>query len=592
MDRTNLSHRSDLAAPDEIRRFAEVIALRQAGQVDEADFRRFRVQNGIYGMRGQTDVQMVRVKIPFGRLTAGQLARLGDIAETLANGLGHVTTRQDVQFHGVALADVPALLSELAGVGLTTREAGGNGVRNVTACHLAGVCPGEVFDVTPYAEAVVRFLLRNPMCQNLPRKFKIAFSGCPTDCAFAAIHDIGAVAAVREEGGELRRGFRLYLGGGLGPAPRQAELLEPFTPAGQLLTTCEAIIRLFDRLGNRENRARARLKFLIEKLGIEAFREMVFKERQAVWATRPAEAPAAEVEEAARPVAAPRTPRPTNGSGPAFEQWRATNVVPEKQPGLFSVFVTLPAGDVTAAQFHGLARIAERLGAGEARTTITQNLVLLSVPEAHLPELHAALRSLGLASPGVHRLGDVLSCPGADTCNLAITASHRLGLELIRQLAGRQDLALAGDLRDVHIKISGCPNSCGHHHTAPIGLHGAARKVDGRQVPHYVLMVGGQVAEGSTAFGRPVMRLPARRVPEAIFRLVDLYRSERRAGESFLDWVGRLEQSDPAGLKDTIRAALAEFEELPPFDEAPAAYTDWGQQEAFQLQLGQGECAV
>lgn len=551
-------------ADAEIARFTDLIERRQRGEVDEEDFRRFRLQHGVYGIRGQTDVQMVRVKIPYGKLTAIQLERLGEIADRFARGIGHITTRQDVQFHWVSLDAVPQVLRRLAEVGLTTREACGNIVRNVTACPLAGVCPDEAFDVTPYAATLSRHLLRNPICQALPRKFKIAFSGCATDCAVAGIHDIGALAAIQEEKGVECRGFRLYVGGGLGPAPRAARLLEPFTPAEDLILTAEAIIQVFDRLGNRQNRARARMKFLIEELGIEEFRQLVFEERQVVWAAWPGTlpsvpearepTPAAAEESTLSAVLSPRCPELVEGlkgqvEGPTpdrspptgFEAWRATNVVAQKQTGFYAAYVTVPGGDLTAGQFRDLAALMRCFPGLEVRTVITQNLALRWTREEWLPGLYTSLVEADLGRPGVHGIGDVLGCPGADTCNLAVTHSHRLVLELTRQLAAHPDLVLAGDLKDVTIKISGCPNSCSHHHIAAIGLCGAARRVDGRQVPHYQLLLGGEVGDGQVSFGRPVMRIPARRVPEAIFRLVELYRAERADGESFLDWIRRKE---------------------------------------------------
>ncbi len=531
----------DPVAAAEISRFADLIERRRRGQLDEEDFRRFRLQHGTYGIRGQTDVHMVRVKVPYGALTAAQLECLGEIAERFARGTGHITTRQDVQFYWVPLEAVPGVLRRLAEVGLTTREACGNVVRNVTACPLAGVCATEVFDVTPYAAALSRHLLRNLICQALPRKFKIAFSGCATDCAIAGIHDIGAVATLREEDGVARRGFRLYVGGGLGPVPRAAQLLEPFTLAEDLILTAEAVVRVFDRLGNRQNRTRARMKFLIEEGGIEEFRRLVFEERRVVWSAWPGEPPPAP--EAQEPGLSPAMARPaSNGLAPAgFEVWRKTNVVAQRQAGFYAVYVTVSGGDLTPDQFRILAALLRRFPDLEARTVITQNLVLRWAREEWLPLLYATLAEAGLGRPGVHGIGDVVGCPGADTCNLAVTYSHRLALELSRQFAERPDMALADDLKDVTIKISGCPNACGHHHIATIGLHGAARKIGDRQVPFYQLLLGGKVHDGEVTFVRPVTRIPARQVPEALFRLVETYRSERIDGESFLGWIERKE---------------------------------------------------
>ncbi|MFV1859454.1 MAG: nitrite/sulfite reductase [Anaerolineales bacterium] len=536
-------HTLDPVAAAEIDRFTHLIEQRRLGQVEEEAFRRFRLQYGVYGIRGQEDVQMVRVKVPYGALAGAQLECLRNIAEHFARGVGHITTRQDLQFYWVPLEAVPQVLRRLAEVGLTTREASGNIVRNVTACPLAGVCADEAFDVTPYADAMSRYLLRNPVCQALPRKFKIAFSGCGTDCAVAGIHDIGAVATVREEGGVSLRGFRLYVGGGLGPSPRAAHLLEPFTPAEDLILTATAVIRVFDRLGNRQNRARARMKFLIEELGGEEFDRLVFQERELLWATWAGGPPSSPAIGDPSPPAAVGPSAPGEAPPPGFDSWRATNVVGQRQPGYCAAFVTVPGGDLSADQFRILAALVRRFPGVELRAVITQNLVLRWVPEKRLPELYASLAEAELGKPGVHGIGNVLGCPGADTCNLALTHSHRLALELGRQLEERDDLALAEDLRGVSIKISGCPNSCGHHHIATIGLHGAVRRVEGRQVPYYQLMLGGEAGDGEVTFGRPVMRIPARRVPEAIFRLVALFRAEREEGESFASWIKRKETS-------------------------------------------------
>jgi len=533
----------DPLAAAEIDRFAHLIEQRRLGQLEEEAFRRFRLQYGVYGIRGQSEVHMLRVKIPYGALAGAQLECLGNIAERFARGVGHITTRQVLQFYWVPLDAVPQVLRRLAEVELTTREASGNIVRNVTACPLAGVCADEAFDVTPYAAAMSRHLLRNPVCQALPRKFKIAFSGCGTDCAVAGIHDIGAVATVREEGGVFLRGFRLYVGGGLGPSPRAAHLLEPFTPVEDLILTATAVIRVFDRLGNRQNRARARMKFLIEELGEKEFDRLVFEEREVLWAAWPGGLPPIPTAGEPSPLTDVGPPAPSEAPAPVFETWRATNVVGQRQPGNCAAFVTVPGGDLSADQFRILAALVGRFPGIEVRTVITQNLVLRWVREEWLPELYAFLAEAELGKPGVHGIGDVLGCPGADTCNLALTHSHRLALELGRQLTERDDLALAEDLRGVSIKISGCPNSCGHHHIGTIGLHGAVRRVEGRQVPYYQLMLGGEVDDGEVTFGRPVMRIPARRVPEAIFRLVTLYRAERAEGESFASWIRRKEMS-------------------------------------------------
>ncbi len=588
---------TSLVREDEIAFIEKTIRERDEGQVEERLFRRFRLQNGIYGIRKQTDIQMVRVKIPYGRLTAAQLDALGDFAESYADGIGHVDTRQNVQFHWVNLYDVPDALRGLAEVGLTTREACGNVVRNVTGDPLAGVAPDEVFDVRPYADAVARFLLRHPVSQNLGRKFKIAFSGSQADRAFAGIHDIGGIATTREVDGQTARGFTLYVGGGLGSNPMLAEKLEDFTPVSRLLATALAIISVFNRCGNRDNPNRARLKFLVSGWGIEEFRRRVFDERDVL------EHIAAD---SAFPVIdesdfdARQYGFDVNDSLPQFDEWAAipdgpakykdwllTNVVRQKQTGYYAAYVTLPSGDLTAEQWRGLAQIAREFTRGEAYTTNTQNMVFRWLPTEALPRFHARLDAIGLGAPGVHRIGNVLGCPGAATCNLAITTSHRLARALVDHFGGKPDYFMAEDISDVTVKISGCPNSCGHHHLASIGFFGASRRgEDGAVAPAYQLLLGGRVLSGSAVFGAVVAKVPARRVPQVIERLIELFRQDRQGAERFNDWVDRLLAANE--LKKVVRDGLADLMELRDIED----YMDWGETVQFEVEVNKGECAA
>ncbi len=583
---------TSLVIPGEIERIRQMIAKYRMGSIEESLFRRFRLQYGIYGIRNQTGVQMVRVKVPFGRLTASQLEVMASVAENYASGHGHVTTRQDLQFYWIPLDRVPDMLAALGDVGITTREASGNVVRNLTADPLAGVAVDEVFDVRPYANAVARFLLRNPISQNLGRKFKISFSGSPADRAFAGIQDIGAIARIEEEGGFKVRGFDIFVGGGLGANPRLANRLEAFTPAVQLLPTVEAIIRIFNRLGNRENRKKARLKFLVAQVGMDAFRELVFQERAVLpmvnahpypdfagehigWTTPPHPVTALPSKGGKRPLP----------GDPSYRQWYETNVIWQKQSGYAAVFVTLPAGDITAPQFRSLAEIARRFAGGEVYTTITQNIAFRWISKNSLADLYQALKETGLAAAGTHWLPDVVGCAGADTCNLGITTSHRLVQELIRRLSHQPDRYLAADLRGIDIKIGGCPNACGHHHIAAIGLQGGARRINGQLVPHYRLLLGGRVTAGGTVLGTPVVSIPARNVPQAVERVVTLYRAGFNPGESFYEWIDRV---GPTSLK----GAFKDLQSLPDPDQNPHAYRDWGQETTFSIQVGESECAV
>ncbi len=574
----------NLAIPEEIDRLEQLINEREHGSISEHFFLKARLQQGIYSMRGSTDRYMVRARLPLGRLTDCQLEQLGLVAERYADGRGHVTTRQDMQLYHVALADLPVVLQALAEVGLTSRETAGNVIRNVTVDPLAGISPDEVFDVRPYAEQVMRFFLRNPLTQNLPRKVKIAFSGSPADRAMIRVHDIGGFAAVRLTNDRLMEGFELYVGGGLGATPTLAQPLEEFTPVKRLLPTLEAVVRVFDRLGDRENKARARLKFLVGVMGIETFRKAVFAERDLVEATESVIIfPQAKHDQLTPPTLSSRPIPPGDAS---FTRWVSTNVMPQKQPGYVAAYVTLPAGDISVSQFRALAEITREFAQGELLTTASQNLLLRWAPAERLPDLYQALAAIELNKPGVHRLGDPVGCAGAATCPLAITTSHTLTQELARRWAGRPEWWLSDDLADVQVKISGCPNACGQHHLAPIGLYGASRKVNGQDVPHYNLLLGGRVGEAGTRFGHLVARIPARRVPEALEALVNTYHRRRQPGEPFLTWVERLEQAGQ--LKPIVQAALQPFMSV----DRPVDYSDWGQQAAFTIQIGTNECAA
>lgn len=530
----------------DVERVSNEVMQYKAGDLGEEEWRRFRLQNGIYGVRFQKNIQMIRVKIPFGELTADQLRVLGETADIFSTGIGHVTTRQDIQFYWIALEAIPEVLRRLGQVDVTTREASGNTVRNITACPLAGVCEKERFDVTPYAKQVARYLLRNPVSQNLPRKFKIAFSGCSDDCAISGINDVGAIAVVKEVNGQQVKGFRIHVGGGLGTPPRPAYLIEEFTPAKDLLLTIEAVIHVFDRLGNRENTFKARMKFVIEQLGLDEFRRLVQKERWALRATK-AGNPEIQIDDAeewgnGRHIAAEQHNRSIDAetADNGFDRWFRTNVVQQKQKGFYAVTMMLIGGDITARQLNILADVAEKYGDGRARTTIRQNIVLRWINSADLRSLYQDLIKADLALPGADTICDVVGCPGADTCNLGVTRSHRLAMKLSEHLAASDDLMLDKDLNGVSIKVSGCPNSCGQHHIATIGFFGSAQRVNGRMVPHYHLLMGGKVYDGTVRFGDTMMMIPAKKVPEAVSKIVELYRDQRLEGESFQSWVDRL----------------------------------------------------
>ncbi len=579
-----LAERPTWADMGEIDTFDQFVQRFWSGEISPDEFRRFRLQNGIYGQR-QEGEQMVRVKIPWGGLSAAQLESLAELAAQSPRGVGHVTTRQNMQFHFMKLKEVTGLLERLASVGLTTREACGNTVRNVTVGHCAGVCPKEAFDVTPYAEAVARFLLRNPMNQNLPRKFKIAFSGCPDDLGLTPIHDIGARAILRVAEGKEEQGFSLYVGGGLSSSPRIAQLLEEFTPAARLLPTVAAIVRVFDRHGNRDNKNQARMKFVLDKLGIEQFRKVVFQERAGLegtmaslfpaivlWEERP---PRRDVSAASRASVEPGNPH--------YLRWRATNVLEQKQRGYAMVHVRLELGDITSVQLRTLAFAAREFGDGTVRSTNQQNFVLRWIHVDSVHALYRLLASVGLATASAERLGDVTACPGGDTCQLGITSSRGLASALGALFNdGLRDMADEGGIR---IKISGCPNSCGQHHIANIGFYGGAKKFNGQQAPTYQMMVGATLEPGQVCYGKPVAKVPSKNIPGAVEAVLRLYQVERQAGETFNGFLDRYGS-------DRLKVVLKPFTELPPASEAPDHYIDYNSEEAFTVQTGPGECAA
>jgi sulfite reductase beta subunit-like hemoprotein len=554
------------------------------GEISPDEFKRFRLQNGIYGQR-QEGEQMVRVKIR-GAGDRGSTGVAGRDSGGVPHGVGHVTTRQNMQFHFVKLERVAALMGRLASVGLTTREACGNTVRNVTVGHCAGVCPKEAFDVTPYADAVARYLLRNPMNQNLPRKFKIAFSGCPDDLGLSPIHDIGARAIVRVMEGKEERGFRLYVGGGLGPSPRVAQLLEEFTPCDGLLPTVAAIVRVFDRLGNRENRNMARMKFVLDKQGIEQFRKLVLQERTGLVATLAGHVPAIVAWEEGPPHHH-EEPAPRDSSGDfgdaTYHRWRATNVLDQKQAEYAMVHVRLELGDITPIQLRTLAFAAREFGDGTVRSTNQQNFILRWVRIDRITSLYRVLASVGLAEPSAERLADVTACPGADTCQLGITSSRGLAAalgDLFRN--GLSDLA---DEAGIRIKISGCPNSCGQHHIANIGFYGGAKKFHGLQAPTYQMLLGASLEGSQVRYAKAMARIPAKNIPGAVAALLRVYQRERQTGEQFNQFLNRVGP-------DQLKAVLKPFTELPPVSEAPDRYLDYHSEEAFSIQTGPGECAA
>jgi sulfite reductase beta subunit-like hemoprotein len=571
-----------VAVAEDIQAMRSAIAQLRHGELTEEEFRKFRLHRGIYGQRAdQVGYNMVRVKIPYGLLTARQLHGLSRIAEVYADGIAHITTRQDLQYHWVRLESVPAVMEDLARVGLTTREACGNTVRNIVGSPLAGVDADELFDVTPYARQLAKHLLRHPLGQQLPRKFKISFSGSPNegDGVIPWIHDVGLVAALSAG---RRRGFKVYVGGGLGSQPRVADLLEEFTPADLLIPTVEAILAIFNEFGNRENRNKARMKFVIWKMGLQEFQRLVQEERQRVLNSgRDFTAPE-EIQESGYPPLSSTQPVVPNGDL-ALRNWLDTNVFPQKQSHYHLVYINPPIGDLTAPQLSALGEIAAQFSNGQVRTTTQQDVVLRWIRSSDLDDLYKQLRQFGLHQPGAQTIANVTSCPGADTCNLGVTHSRALGkalTALFQENSGWKDA-----LADLRVKISGCPNSCGQHHVAALGFYGATKKAGDHQIPSYVLMLGGGFNSGKQHFGEVIGKIPARRVPEAVSRLLRGFLSERNSNESFWGYVDRV---GVAQFRDRLRDLTA----LPSAEQDEDLFVDLGENNAFMAKTGVGECAV
>jgi sulfite reductase (ferredoxin) len=597
----------------EIDIFETQIELRKQGKIEEKLFAETRLRRGVYGQRydngqrhdgeqsrslefpsggltkGPSTVWdapgMQRIKIPYGKMSSDQLETLCELAEEYSDQVLHVTTRQDIQLHFVHIEDTPDLMRRLAAVGITTREACGNSVRNVTACPLAGVCREESFDVTPYADAITFFLLGHDDVQDFGRKFKVAFSGCKDNpCGLTNFHDLGCIARTREVGGRVERGFEFYVGGGLGSVPQAAQLLDAFLPEQELLPMAQAVCRVFGRLGEKENRSRARIKFLVKKLGIEEFRRLVLEEREKL---RPDPRWTAFLSSLDRGLEQPLRPAGELGPGPfpeGFEAWRKTNVLPQTQTGYSVVTLKLPLGDFSPYQGRALAALMRKYTGDTLRTTADQNLMLRWVADADLPELYRELAAVGLGEAGAETIDDITACPGTDTCKLGISSSRGLAAELKKRL-GVLNGALHEDARRLHVKCSGCFNSCGQHHVADLGFLGVSRNVNGRRVPHFQLVVGGKWTHNAGSYGLAVGAIPSKRVPDAVARLTQHYVDKKQPGESYHAFVERIGKRE-------IKKEIEELTRVPSYEEDPSFYSDWGDPREYTIgDMGVGECA-
>ena len=599
--RTRLS----FANTQDVDEFVTTLERFERGEITPDQWRAFRLVRGTYGQRQSGDAQMLRVKIPQGVLTADQLDALADVGQKYSRGFGHITTRQNVQFHFVKLHDVEPAMRDLADAGLTTREACGNSVRNITACALAGVAADERFDVTPYAEALTRFLLRHPLSSTLPRKFKIAFEGCADDHVMTAINDLGFRAVITPQGG---RGFRVVAGGGTAIMVTNAGVLHEFLPASEILRSAEAVLRVFRRFGDYEHKQRNRMKFMIKLLGWTRWREEYERELtacrlQGAVPTLDFEPPASEHQPDGTHESSPSPGHIANrvsaqvvsGPGltptvvpvftpgePDFVRWRLTNVRGQKQFGYVIATVAVPLGDVTSEQLRVLGELARAYGDGTVRVTPEQNVLLRWVNASDLRQLYRRLAAAGLGLAEANTIADVASCPGAESCKLAVTQSRGLGRLLEDYLRARPDVIAKAD--GARIKISGCPNGCGQHHIATIGFQGSVRRLGSRALPQYFVLVGGGVDNHGASFGKLAAKIPARRIPDAVERLVDLYAREKAGDESAFTFFGRIPF-------DRVKAALADLERMAPQQAAETDFVDLGEAQAFAPEVLEGECA-
>jgi sulfite reductase (ferredoxin) len=579
--------------------FANKVKLYRQGKLSDDDFRRFRLQHGAYGSRLRPDYSMIRIKVPSGEITPEQLEKIANLSEAFSIGSAHVSTRQNIQLHWVQLEDVSEVMRGLVEVGLTTREACGNTVRNVMCSHFAGVCPNEVFDATPYSTAIAKFLLRNPMSQNLPRKFKINF-GCCNKHGLVRIADIGLVPDLRDG----KKGFRIYLGGGLGAASFIGHLLEDFTPEEQLLSSCMATIRLFDRLGNRDNMARNRMRYLVNETGWEKFQKMVLKERTIVEMTVSEftknlyqvhfDDLYVPIKKSTKFNKLPIVETNISTSSNSYDRWLHTNVVPQKQEGYFTIFITLGAGDITANQLRSLASLISKFSSESiARNTPQQNFAIRYIYNNDLPVVYKKLMAIGLANPGALTITSAVGCSGTTSCNLAITNSHRLAKEVQRTLL-ELGFDVDNDLRNSTIKISGCPNSCGQHEIATIGFFGGAARIENSMAPVYTMLFGGNGYEDGK-LGKAIMRVPAKRVIDVIQKIVELYKNEKSSSETLDMWIDRIINSNGSGnIKniEDIKTLLIPVTQLPSFEEGQEFYQDYGNDIKFVAKTARGECAA
>ena len=585
---------------EEADNFARTVKLFRQGKYSEDSFRRFRLQHGAYGTRLSSDYAMVRIKLPAGEVYPQQIEKIAQLSEQYSIGSAHFSTRENIQLHWVILEDVSEIFRGLAEVGLTSREACGNSVRNVMCSPLSGVCPEESFDATPYALATAGFFLRNPMAQNLPRKFKFNFTCCEKH-GMARMVDVGLIPLIRQIDGRPQKGFKIFLGGGLGNRSFVGHQLEDFTPEDDLLYASIAVMRIFDRLGDRKNLARNRMRYLVNDMGWEKFQNLVLKERAVVRATQSVvtRLDINNNDDDGAPATIKRLIRVSEEDGSSappdgYARWAKTNTVRQAQPEYYSVFLTLEAGDITASQLYSLSDIICNFSSeSKARCGFAQNIALRYVHQDDLPNLYSALLKVGLAKSGALTMSAPIGCSGTTSCNLALTNSHRLAKEIQRKFLELR-LDEDADLYDSSIKISGCPNSCGQHGVATIGFYGGGGRVGRDMYANYQMSLGGR-SDGDTMLGKICLRVPAKRVIPVILRIIEIFKENKKPHDTLKSWIHRVvndnEDSKITSILE-IKKMLEPLTAPPSIQDDPDFYLDYGTDTSYHTKTGKGECAA
>jgi sulfite reductase (ferredoxin) len=583
----------DWSRREEAENFAKTVKLYRQGKVNHDTFRRFRLQHGAYGTRMTDDYAMVRIKVPAGQIYPNQLEKIAQLSEMYSIGSAHFSTRENIQLHWVVLEDVSEIMHALADVGLTSREACGNTVRNVMCSPLSGVCDKEAFDATPYALAVAKFLLRNPLNQALPRKFKFNFTCCEKH-GMIRIVDVGLLPQIQEVDGEKQKGFKIFLGGGLGNRSFVGHQLEEFTPLEDLLYTSIAVLRIFDRMGDRKNLARNRMRYLVNDMGWKKFQNLVLKERALVKATQSiiVKLKIDDVESEIKRSISINNESPSIPDG--FARWKQTSVVQQKQKGYNSVFIGLESGDITANQLRVVADLIHKFsGEGVARNGFTQNIVLRYIHDDDLTNMYSKLIESGLAKSGSLTMASAVGCSGTTSCNLALTNSHRLAKEVQRKFL-ELNLDEDDDLRDSSIKISGCPNSCGQHQIATIGFYGGGSRLGKDMYPNYTMSLGGRF-DKDAMLGHHTARVPVKRVIPVILKIIELFKQYKQSDDTLDKWMYRIvhgnESSEIKSIED-IKKIISPLLTPPTKNDDSDFYMDYGSDTSYHTITGKGECAA